>query len=387
MMPLDRHAWAALLLLLGPSVVATAGSGDSENPLRDVRKTVLRAEPGRHFGRAAAQVMPDGTWVLAYREAEHHAHNKDGRLHLMFSTDRGRTWSEPNRTSAGKPVERFPAAPPGAEPGQPTGPGEPWLYLAPDGTLILHSWKVKYGNRSANGGTWQIRSTDGGRSWSEWRQVDFRGVERDRHVFATDDHFVHDGAIYAGARQFSEGRWKNMLVRSSDAGQTWHKVGDISSYEDHTSEVGIEYLGDGRIVAVLNSKQRMHTHHTFSDDMGRTWQPLEDMEDRVRIWDRPRIWTLKHLRGEPAWWNGRTLIGVGDEAVKRGQSMPRRNSLWISRNGGERWSGPFPFDEQTQDAGYGDMVYDPEAETYHFFCYHGRMKEAALVQYRFKLAE
>src|SRR6056297_3961145 len=136
---------AGLVALLGIEALAANGQATTAQPkpITEVKVRVLRSKPGRHFARAAAETLPDGTWLLVYREADHHAKNLDGRLHAMFSADRGKTWSAEDHDLDGQPIKGFPAWPPGAAPGQPTGPGEPWLYQTPDGKLILHSWKVK----------------------------------------------------------------------------------------------------------------------------------------------------------------------------------------------------------------------------------------------------
>lgn len=367
------------LLILCPHVSGTTG------PVRDLSRKVLRAEEGRWFGRAAVEEAPDGTWVLAYREGGIHYVN-DGVLHIAFSDDEGDTWSEEDRGLDGGSIARFPAHPPGAGPDQPTGPGEPWLYRAPDGTLVLHCWKVDYGERSRNGGTWQISSSDGGRTWTDWQRVDFRGIKKDKDVFATDDHFVIEGTIYAGARRYRDGKWKNILIRSEDNGSTWSKVSDISSYAKNTSEVGVDLMDGGRILAVLNTKNRRRVYRTWGRDRGAEWQPLEDIHGQTAIWDRCRIWTRAHVKGQEQWWNDDVILGVGDEAVNRGQSTPRRNSLWISTDAGKTWSKPIALDEQTQDAGYGDLMYDHADDKYVFISYHGAMKEAALVQYEFRLS-
>jgi len=370
-----------------PPVAEPGGKKKQPRPVINLKKRVLREGKDRFFGRAAVEALPDGTWLLVYREAEHHARNRDGRLHIMVSKDRGKTWSREDRHLDGRRIKQFPAWPPGAGPGQPAGPGEPWLYRAPDGTLILHCWKVKYSDRSHNGGTWQMTSSDNGRTWSKWSQVDFQGIADDDNVFATDDHFIHEGTIYAGARQFAGGKWKNLLIQSADNGRTWRKMSDISSYRHNTSEVGLEYLGGKRILAVLNTKNRRAVYRTFSDDLGRTWQKPEAIHRQTQIWDRCRIWNRSHLQGKTKWWTDPVILGVGDQALVPGQSMPRRNALWLSRDGGKTWSGPVGLDDRTQDAGYGDMLYDAATGTYRFFSYHGTMEEARLVEYRFKLRE
>jgi hypothetical protein len=119
--------------------------------------------------------------------------------------------------------------------------------------------------------------------------------------------------------------------------------------------------------------------------MGQTWQPMESIHKQTAIWDRPRIWSHSRLLGERPWWPDSFLLGVGDEAVQRGQSMPRRNALWLSHDAGKTWAGPIPLDKVTDDAGYGDMLYDPKRKVFHFYSYHGSSDETALVDYSFSL--
>jgi len=384
-----HSAWLAPLLLLCmlPATLILAAESDAERPIVDLSRKVIRSAPDRHFGRAALEELPAATWLLAYREADHHAKNRDGRLHLMVSTDHGKTWSGEDHHADGNPIQRFPAWPPGAGPGEPTGPGEPWLYQAPDGTLILHCWKVQYSDRSKNGGTWQITSSDGGKTWSEWSQVDFQGIEQDNDVFATDDHFVHEGTIYAGARQYAKGKWKNMLIVSEDNGRTWRKLSDITTYQHNTSEVGLELIRNERVVAVLNTKRRTAVYRTFSDDLGETWDTPEPIQEQTKIWDRCRIFSRNRLLGNAGSAGDTVLLGFGDQALVPGKSMPRRNVLWLSHDSGESWSGPIGLDKRTEDAGYGDVLYDPTNGTYCFYSYHGSMEEASLVEYRFKLRD
>lgn len=377
-----KHLVGLITLIVVSSALCAASQQGQH--VKNLSRQVITSQKDRWFGRAAVEITDDGTWVLLYREGSIHYVN-DGVLHIRFSNDQGKTWSGADRLLDGSEVKDFPAHPPGAAPEDPTGPGEPWLYTTPDGSLVLHCWKVRYSKPSLNKGTWQLISSDGGRTWGEWSQVDFEGIESDSNVFATDDHFVVNRTLYAGARQWQKGRWKNMLIRSQDNGKTWEKVSDISSYAHNTSEVGLEYLGDDTILAVMNTKNREKVYRAWSRDMGESWEDLHEIQEQTQIWDRCRIWTASHVRGEPEWWKGSLILGVGDRAVVPGQSTPRRNALWVSEDRGKTWSGPQHLDEQTKDAGYGDLLYASDRGRYVFVSYHGTMHEAELVQYEFRL--
>lgn len=348
----------------------------------EVKKTIIRSEEGRHFGRTSIVRKDSTTLILMYKESKSHAGNKRGRIHVQFSGNNGDSWSQPNHTLNGERVEGFPATPPGAEVGSSFGPGEPWLYRSPEGDFILHSWSVDYTRPNEEGkGTWQMRSDDGTK-WTKFRKIDFGGIQNDNSTFSTDDHFVVNDTIYAGARQHKNGRVRSILLVSEE-GLEWEKRSSISDFKHNTSEVGIEYVGGGRIVAILNNKERLGTFYTASNDMGGSWEELRRIEKDTDIWDRPRIFTTAHIKGSNEWWKSSTLIGVGNLAIETGSSFPRQNSLWISRDNGDTWSGVYAFDYISQDGGYGDVYYD--GDNFHFITYRGDRKEANLVGYKFRL--
>lgn len=131
--------------------------------------------------------LADGAWFLVYHESGNHFKYEpvepkpilSGVLHARFSTDGGRTWSKEDHCHDGTPVAGFPAFPPGAEPTSGRfEPGEPWTYLAPNGDLVVHSLKDNFNARRWQG-TWQMRSHDGGRTWSEFEKIDFEDIENE----------------------------------------------------------------------------------------------------------------------------------------------------------------------------------------------------------------
>jgi len=366
--------------------------------LADLEVKTLAAAPGRYFGRCALERLPDGAWFLVYHESGHHYKYEpakpkpllSGVLHARFSTDGGRTWSKEDHCHDGTPIAGFPAHPPGAEPTSGRfEPGEPWTYLAPNGDLVVHSLKNNFNTRRWQG-TWQMRSRDRGRTWSKFEKIDFEGIENDDFIWAIDDHFIHEGVIYMGAREVPPPEfWKgmrNLLVRSADNGRTWQFVSFMAKEPGLTTEQGIEYLGNDTILCVLNSVDRRHTWQTCSRDLGQTWERLRNIAPQTKIWDRPRIYTAAHLRGEPNWWQDRLILGASDQRTRPGSSMPRRNCLWLSPDAGKNWQ-LFNLDDRTEDSGYGDMLYDPATRRYVAILYHGTVGEAALKQYSFRIVE
>jgi hypothetical protein len=399
-----------LALALIAATLSLAGPAFAENPadaaepatalpsyrLVDLEIEVLAARPDRLIGRCAMERLPDGTWFLVYHESGHHWRYEpakprpvlSGVLHARFSRNGGRTWSEEDHFLDGTPLDAFPAFPPGAEPENSAfEPGEPWAFVAPNGDLVVHSLKYNFNTRRWDG-TWQMRSADGGKTWTDWRRIDFVGIDDDAAIWAIDDHFVRDGVIYLGAREVPMAEfWKgmrNLLVTSSDNGQTWKLLSYVTEKKAVSTEQGIEYLGNNTVLCVLNSVDRQHTWLTRSRDLGRTWEPLRDIAPQAGIWDRPRIYTAAHLRGEPGGSQDDLILGVSDRRTKPGNSFPRRNCLWLSPDRGRNWQ-VLPLDEETQDSGYGDMLYDRERDRYVAVLYHGNSDEAVLKQYTFRL--
>ncbi len=356
--------------------------GNLTQPISNIVKSTFTAVANDWNGRASVEVV-NGVVVLVYQSSSAHAEN-DGNLHIRFSDDYGETWTAEDTKIGGGTPSGFPMEPPDAGAGEDAG--EPWLYIAPNGDLLLHMWRVNYGTTS--NGTYQSRSTDGGLTWSTPAAINFTGIADDTQVFATDDHFVYSGVIYACARVYDDEAGtnsKSIFIKSADNGTTWEYVSDISSFATPTEEVGIEYLGSNNIIALLRDDGNAKTYKATSSDMGATWSALTDISDVFQASGRHRIFTRTHLEGGANWWTDNTLIVCGFELPTLGFSNRRRNAIWLSRNGGTTWEGPYWVDLPTSDAGYGDMFYDPENNKYVFISYQGSLNTADLVQYKFSL--
>lgn len=358
----------------------------------NIEDRTVESESGRWLGRIALEERPDGTWVMAFREASSHADNTDSILHLMFSEDRGESWSPRDTYLDGEAVA-WTGHPPGASPSDAQGPGEPWLYTAPNGDLVMHCWHMEYSNVENGDGTWQCRSTDGGKTWTDWQQVDFVGISNDNRTYATDDYFVLDGVIYAVARMYnSDGSAvKTMLITSSDNGETWEHVSDITTFTQNSTEVGIEYVGNDTIVGVGNHNNREDVYRVESNDMGQSWT-VESIIADTTVWDRPRIWTLSHLRDldsrfeVPEWWKDDILIGIGNHEQNYSSSgWERVNAVWFSTDGGKTWSDATWFDEMEstdQDGGYADARLAPDGRI-RMMSYWGPHDDADIREYTF----
>jgi len=384
----------------GPALSASAEPVLKEE--KDLRFTVketrtLRTAPGRYFGRASLQILADGTWVMTYIHSDHHWDCHDGQIEVVFSKDEGRTWFPPNTFTDGKPVKGLPGAP---SPKESTyDPIEPYIYLAPNGDLLICAWDYDFKNRKGNGSDFFTRSSDGGKTWSPWARAAQTGVPlpfKEHSNDMTQQCFVKDGVMYASSRAndgaASSHKSVPALFKSADNGRTWEFVNFIGKvrqnadglYRSDDSESGIELVGPQEMVAILrHGMWPAPTHVTRSHDMGKTWTEVEDISRTTQYWKRPRIYTLKHLKHVsgvekiPDWWNDSVLIGTGPQQVANGT---RNVGLWHSLDGGKTWSAPFHCDRNTQDAGYGDMRMRKNGELV-VVSYHGKYDAADIKQY------
>lgn len=344
--------------------------------------TICTGGTNSWYGRASIKELSNHTLVLVYYHSSGHSTN-DGALHIRFSTDYGATWTAEDKYTDGSSVSGFPMNPTEASAGEDAG--EPWLMIAPNGDLLLHMWRVHYAV-TANG-TYQSRSTDGGKTWSASAQIDWIGITDDTKVFATDDDFVYGGVIYIAARVYLDAtptEAKSVFIKSTDNGVTWNYVSDLSVMgSTDTSEMGMEYVGNNTIVAILRSLGNTKTYQTKSTDMGATWAALTDITGSITNDGRQRIRTRAHLKGLSNWWNDSVLIMNGFVMDTGGTGFPRINAIWVSVDRGTTWVGPLEVDSSYGDGGYGDMFWDATNRVFVFISYRGTTSNANLIQYSF----
>lgn len=305
---------------------------------------------------------------MVYYRGTGHADNA-GALHIRFSDDYGETWTAEDTDLDGDPVVGMPMDVPDADPT--TDANEPWLYLAPNGDLVVHMWCIDW-TTLTYAGSYQSISSDGGKTWGAVAQTSIAGVADPTVVFTTDDHFVYDGVIYAGVSIKGTGEG---IMKSEDNGATWTYIANVAS---GVSEIGIEYLGTSTIIAMLRDNGNTNTYRATSSDMGATWSAKEEITYHIPASGRHRIWTRARLEGSSAtWWTDTQLVMCG--FVFTGGN--RRSCLWVSKDSGASWSAPLYVDDAYADGGYGDLFYNPNTGEYVFMCYRGTQFKADLVQY------
>lgn len=370
---------------IAAALLVTGGSGNGSiaafNPSVAISSTSTIGSGGTAdwWGRSSVKRRPsDNALVLVYYRATGHADN-DGALHIKFSDDDGATWTAQDTDLNGDAVSGFPMNPPDAAVGQDAG--EPWLYVAPNGDLLIHMWRINYVTDAD--GSYQSRSTDGGETWTTPAAIDFTGITGDSLIFSTDDDFVYDRVIYAAARVWDDAAQSGgytIFIKSTNNGGSWEYVSNITAPGSDTQEVGMEYVGNNRIVAMIRDLGNATTTQATSDDLGATWSTTE-VTSTVQASGRHRIYTRSHLQGLDGWWKDPVLFMVGFELTEPGNTYPRRNAIWISPDRGTTWDGPHYLDTETEDGGYGDIFFDSANGRYVVVTNHGSVTAASLKQY------
>lgn len=290
-------------------------------------------------------------------------HGDAGTQHMKFSNDYGATWTNPDKYLDGSDVVNA------------TVDGEPYLFDVSNGDLIRHIGR----GWTAAEGTLQTRSTDGGKTWSVAAPITITGiVGNTNYLNLIDDHFNYGGVTYLSGRistNAGEANVKSVLCKSTDNGATWEWVSDISA-AGQANEVGIEYVGSNRIIAVMRDAANVNTHRAISDDMGLTWT-VDTITSQIGRIGKPRIYTKTHIENGATWWTDAKMIMCGFEFT----GGNRINCVWLSTDAGQTWSYIGHLDTQIADAGYGDLFYNPDTGRYICENYQGTTLVADVKQY------
>jgi len=283
------HASAALLLTTA-SILAL---GASDYPHQIVTKGL------GYFPVAIS--LHNGDVLAVIRGGAAHVGVK-GRLDVIRSTDRGKTWSAPWTAVDEQFDDRNPA-----------------MGQLKDGTIVLayaiasgyDSTGLHLGKREERvfDGVYLTFSRDNGKSWSKpKRDPAIHQFYAGKGLVSPYGKIVQltDGTVLMAVyfEFFDERHNQSYLFRSKDGGKTW---GDPVLLGQHYSETGIAGLRDGRIVAAMRSEKGAHIAITESKDGGRNWSaPVQVTSDSEHPAD------LIQLR------DGRVLVVFGERNAPRG---------------------------------------------------------------------
>ena len=193
--------------------------------------------------------------------------------------------------------------------------------------------------RLAELGVWAIRSTDGGKSWSNRIPT-----------LVNSPHGpiqLKDGRLlYVGKQLWTEEK-KIGVAQSKDDGETWQWLADIPTRAGDTVEKGYHELhaveaADGTLIAQIRNHNdaKGETLQTESRDGGLVWSTPHS----IGVWGLPSH--LLRLRDD------RLLMTYGHRRA------PYGNQARISTDHGKTWSGPITLsaDGKGGDLGYPSTV-------------------------------
>ena len=356
--------------ILKYSGAIAAGLGPASNPRASaaskatVESTeVITSRPHLYHGWPTLARRGNGE-LLAVCSGGREAHVCPfGRVELMRSKDDGKTWSFPRvlidgpiddrdagvvETAKGsllvttftalayeERLQKAMAAKPGDEAAWPEEKIRRWQ--------ATHN-RIDAVQREVELGSWMIRSTDGGRSWS----APYRCPVNSPHgpVQLSDGRLLYAGKLFwygrAGQHQGRIG-----VCESADDGQSWRWLAEIPArpgddFNEYHELHAVE-AADGRIVAHIRNHNKTNEKETLqseSSDGGKTWS----MAHPIGVWGYPSH--LLRLRDD------RLLMSYGH------RRDPLGNQARVSEDHGRSWSAAMSIssDGTPTDFGYPSPV-------------------------------
>lgn len=203
----------------------------------------------------------DGELAAAWFGGTHERHPD---VEIWVSRHDGAGWTTPVSVATG-------VQPAGAR--QPTW--NPVLFQAPDGPLILY---YKAGPSPQEWWGMEIRSTDGGRTWSAPRRLPdgILGPIKNKPVVLSDGAWLSPSSVEAGegVGAHAGAGWALTFERSEDQGRTWTVGPHVPSpLALDAIQPSVLFHPQGLLQAVARTRQGV-TASTWSRDGGRTWSPL-----------------------------------------------------------------------------------------------------------------
>ncbi len=200
---------------------------------------------------------------------------------------------------------------------------------------------------------WQIRSEDGGKSWSEPYHVALETINGP--ILTKDGRLLLAGRMPARVDKANE--MFLGVAESFDDGKTWVIIGQIPPYPGHDPHVYLELhiveCANGNLVVQFRNRNELYRNETLqssSYDGGKTWT----VPHSTGIWgDNP-----SHLLRLP---DGKLLMSYGH----RGDS-PETRHIYVrfSNNCGKNWSQPYSLADNfpNWDMGYPTTTILPDGK-------------------------
>ena len=266
-----------------------------------------------------------------------------GRVELMRSRDDGETWSWPEVLMDSAIDDRDAGV---VETARGTLLVTTFTSLAyrsvkqPPASWAAVDRRIDEAQRKSLLGTWMLRSTDGGLTWSAPYRVPLNSPH--------GPIALSDGRVLYAGKQLWEGTGKIGVAESVDDGVSWKWLADIPTrrgdrHEDYHELHAVE-VTPGRLIAHIrnhNEANKGETLQSESENGGRTWSAPR----AIGVWGLPSH--LLRLRG------GALVMSYGYRRA------PFGNQARVSRDGGKTWPAPVTISD---DGAGGDLGYPSTVE-------------------------
>jgi hypothetical protein len=272
---------------------------------------------------------------------------KGGRIQAVYSTNEGQTWSAPATIQDSSCDDR-----------------DPSVALLPDGTLLLNWFTYEPEKKGKDGiRTWLAHSTDQGKTWSTPTELQLDIPEWS--ACSSPVRVLPDGSLILGLYHEPSAGIKafGSTVKSYNGGKTWTDYAAIGkgSNVQLDAETDVLALRDGRLFAALRGGKGDNMHFSYSQDMGKTWQPVHDFGFQGHC-----PYLFRHSSG----------------VILLGQRLPHTAVCW-SPDETKTWQGPLQVD--AHHGAYPSMVELKDGTV--LFVFYEEGDGSSIVACRLKVSE
>ncbi len=340
--------------------VAAAGFGfpfiirAAEPKAKILGTRVISLRPNHYHGWPTLARRKNGELLLVCSGGRESHVCPFGQVELMRSSDGGKTWSFP-RVLLDSPIDDRDAGVLETAKGSllattftsnayderiiKVGAPKKWSVEKRTRWLAAHN-RVPAADRKKELGTWMIRSTDGGVTWSPR----YDSLVNSPHGPVN----LKDGRIlYAGRNLWREKTWIG-VCESKDDGQSWKRLAQIPTRKGddpkNYHELHAVEATNGDLIVHIRNHNPKHNRETLqseSRDGGKTWSEPHN----IGVWGLPSH--LLRLK------DGRLLMSYGH------RRKPLGNQARVSTDHGRTWSEPLMI---SADAANGDLGYPSTVE-------------------------
>jgi Neuraminidase (sialidase) len=347
---------AAAATLLGP--IRHAKSADQAPSIEIVDLKVISWKPPLYHGWPTLARRANGELMLAFSGGRETHVCPFGRVEWMRSKDNGQTWSWPQvlydgpiddrdagivETARGSIlVSTFTslAYEPVMARAEKAKSGEPGAFLDPK---LLLEWQAVHHRLSADErkkelGSYMLRSTDGGVTWSQRYEVPLNSPHGPTAL-------RNGRVLYAGKALWRDERVG--ICESTDDGVSWKWIATMPTRPNDLAknyhELHLVEANEGVLICHIRNHNKPEDRETLqseSHDGGKTWTTPH----AIGVWGLPSH--LLRLR------DGRLLMSYGH------RRNPLGNQARVSSDNGKSWSAPVILSDDgiSGDLGYPSTV-------------------------------